>query len=223
MVEVQKNRQFEAELGEIRAKLFEMGGKVELMIANSIKSLVKRDSTLAESVIAINREVNSLEQEIDSKCLRMMGQHQPAVRQLPFVNQVLKIVCDLERIGDECASIAQHALELNQEAQLEPIIDLQILAQAANTSVREALDAFMGGNPALAVKVCLDDRFIVELNDQIQLKLLACMMEDPATIGRALRINSISKYLERIADYAIDIAERVIFMIDGKDVRHSIV
>src|SRR5665647_3127115 len=103
MVEAQMNRQFEAELGEIRAKRFEMGGKVELMIANSIKSLVKRDSILAESVIAINREVNSLEQEIDSKCLRMMGQHQPAVRQLPFVNQVLKIVCDLERIGDECA------------------------------------------------------------------------------------------------------------------------
>jgi len=215
--------QFEAELNGVRARLLEMGGKVELMISNSMKSLVERDSALAERTIAFDHEINAMEIEIDEKCLNILARRQPAARDLRFVTLALKIVTDLERIGDQCASIASHALELNKEAQLKPYIDLPRMADTVNNAVREALDAFVRGDALTAVKVCRDDRIVDELNEQLQRELLTFMMEDSTTIGRALRINSISKYLERIADHATNIAEMVIFMVDGKDIRHSII
>jgi phosphate transport system protein len=214
--------QFEAELSEVRARLLEMGGKVELMIANSMKSLVERDSELAEQTIAFDHEINAMEMEIDEKCLHILARRQPAARDLRFVTLALKIVTDLERIGDQCASIAKHAVELNREAQLKPYIDLPRMADAANNAVREALDAFVRGDAPKAARVCQDDGIVDELNEQLQRELLTFMMEDPATIGRAMRINSISKYLERIADHATNIAEMVVFMVEGKDIRHSI-
>jgi phosphate transport system protein len=213
--------QFDAELNGIRARLLEMGGKVELMIANSIRSLMERDSALAERTIAIDAEINAMEIEIDQKCLHILARRQPAAKDLRFVALALKIVTDLERIGDQCSSIAKQALELNREAQLKPYIDLPRMAAAANTAVREALDAFVQGDAQTAAKVCRDDRFVDELNEQLQRELLTFMMEDPATVGRAMRITSVAKLLERIADHATNIAEMVIFMVEGRDVRHS--
>ena len=215
--------QFDAELNVVRARLLEMGGKVEVMIANSMKSLVERDSALAETTIASDAEINAMEIEIDEKCLHILARRQPAARDLRFVTLALKIVTDLERIGDQCASIARHAVELNREAQLKPYIDLPRMAERANDAVREALDAFVRGDTPAAVRVCRDDSILDELNEQLQRELLTFMMEDPATIGRAMRITSISKYLERIADHATNIAEMVIFMVHGKDIRHSMV
>jgi phosphate transport system protein len=220
MMKVHMSSQFDAELNEVRARLLEMGGKVELMIANSMRSLVERDSELAERTIASDAEVNAMEIEIDQKCLHVLARRQPAARDLRFVTLALKIVTDLERIGDQCASIAKHALELNREAQLKPYIDLPRMAEAANNAVRDALDAFVHGDAPTAVRVCRDDHLVDELNEQLQRELLTFMMEDPATVGRAMRINSISKYLERVADHATNIAEMVIFMVDGKDIRH---
>ena len=214
---------FDAELNEIRAKLLEMGGKVELMIDNSMKSLVERDCALARLTIDFDHEVNAMEMDIDEKCLQILALRQPAARDLRFVTLALKIVTDLERIGDQCASIARHALELNREAQLKPYIDLPRMAETANHALKEALDAFVRGDVPTALKVCRDDRIVDELNEQLQRELLTFMMEDPDTIGRAIRITSISKYLERIADHATNIAEMVIFMVEGKDIRHSVV
>jgi phosphate transport system protein len=219
----QMRSQFDAELNEVRARLLEMGGKVELMIANSMRSLVERDSALAERTIDLDTEVNAMEIEIDQKCLHILAKRQPAARDLRFVTLALKIVTDLERIGDQCASIAKHALELNREAQLKPYIDLPRMAEAANNAVRSALDAFVQGDALTAVRVCREDCLVDELNEQLQRELLTFMMENPATVGRAMRINSISKYLERIADHATNIAEMVIFMVEGKDIRHSAV
>ena len=213
--------QFDAELNEVRVRLLEMGGKVELMISNSMRSLVERDSTLAEQTVAFDARVNAMEIEIDQKCLHILARRQPAARDLRFVTLALKIVTDLERIGDQCASIAKHALELNREAQLKPYIDLPRMAEAVNNAVRSALDAFVRGDAPTAVKVCRDDRLIDELNEQLQRELLTFMMESPATVGRAMRINSISRCLERIADHATNIAEMVIFMVEGKDIRHT--
>ena len=213
--------QFDAELNVIRARLLEMGGKVEIMIANSMRSLVERDSALAEQTIAFDREINAMEIEIDEKCLYLLARRQPAARDLRFVTLALKIVTDLERIGDQCASIAKHALELNREAQLKPYIDLPRMADVVAGAVREALDAFVRGDAPTAARVCREDRFVDELNEQLQRELLTFMMEDPATVERAMRINSISKYLERIADHATNIAEMVIFLVVGKDIRHS--
>jgi len=217
----QLRSQFDAELNDVRARLLEMGGKVELMIANSMRSLVERDSALAERTILFDVEINAMEIEIDRKCLHILARRQPAARDLRFVTLALKIVTDLERIGDQCASIARHALALNQEAQLKPYIDLPRMAEAANNAVRDALDAFVRGDSQTAIRVCQEDRFVDELNEQLQRELLTYMMESPDTVKRAMRINSVSKYLERIADHATNIAEMVIFMVEGKDIRHA--
>jgi phosphate transport system protein len=221
MTKVHMSSQFEAELNEIRARLLEMGGKVELMIINSMRSLVERDSELAQRTIASDAEVNAMEIEIDRKCLHILARRQPAARDLRFVTLALKIVTDLERIGDQCASIAKHAQELNREGQLKPYIDLPRMAEAAHNAVRDALDAFVCGDAPTAVRVCHEDHLVDELNEQLQRELLTFMMENPATVGRAMRINSVSKYLERIADHATNIAEMVIFMVEGKDIRHT--
>ena len=216
------SRQYYAELNDIREKLLVMGGKVEVMIDNAMKSLVERDSALAERTIAYDHEINHLEVEIDERCLQVLATRQPAARDLRFLTLALKIVTDLERIGDQCAAIAKRATELNREPPLKPYIDLPRMAQAASIMVREALDAFVRGDDAMAIKVCQDDQFVDDLNEQIQRELLTFMIEDPATISRAIKVNYISKCLERIADHATNVAEMVIFMVKGKDIRHTI-
>nr|HBA88126.1 phosphate transport system regulatory protein PhoU [Geobacter sp.] len=216
------SKQFDTELNDIREKLLEMGGKVEVMIANAMKSLVERDTELAEKTIAFDHEINNLEMVIDEKCLEVLARRQPAARDLRFITLALKIVTDLERIGDQCANIAKRSRELNQEPSLKPYIDLPRMAQAASDMVKEALDAFVRGDDALAIKVCEDDQFVDELNEQIQRELLTFMMGDPSTISRAIKINHVSKCLERIADHATNVAEMVIFMVKGKDIRHTI-
>jgi len=214
---VARNRKYDAELLEIRTRLLEMGGEVDLMISNSVKSLVQRDSALAESVIAFVQEINTLGDEIDSHCMHLLGHSHLAEQDQHFVIHALKIVIDLERICDQCSSIAGSMMELNREAQLKFCIDLSFMAETVLTSVKEALIAFLGSNNALAAKVFQGALMVKELNDQIQRVLLTVMMEDPATIWRAMRLNSISKYLETIADHAANIAETVVFIGKGKE------
>ena len=214
-------KQYDAELNEIRTLLLHMGGKVEVMISNSIKALVDRDSDLADRTIASDHEVNHLEVLTDEKCLEVLARRQPAGRDLRFLTLALKIVTDLERIGDQCVSISNRVKELNEEPALKPYIDLPRLAEAARAMVRESLDAFVRGDEQLAAAVCENDQFVDDLNMQIQRELLTFMMEDPSTISRALKLNYISKYLERIADHSTNVAEMVIFMVKGKDIRHT--
>ncbi len=214
-------KQYDAELNEIRDLLLQMGGKVEVMISNSIKALVDRDSELADHTIISDHEVNHLEVVTDEKCLEVLARRQPAARDLRFLTLALKIVTDLERIGDQCVSVCNRVRELNEEPPLKPYIDLPRLAEAARSMVREALDAFVRGDDTLAVRVCENDQMADDLNYQIQRELLTFMMEDPTTISRAMKLNYISKCLERIADHATNVAEMVIFMVKGKDIRHT--
>jgi phosphate transport system protein len=214
-------KQYDAELNEIRSLILEMGGKVEVMISNCIKALVDRDSDLAERTIPADHEVNHLEVLIDEKCLEVLALRQPAARDLRFITLALKIVTDMERIGDQCVSIATRVKELNEEPPLKPYIDLPRLAESSRAMVRESLDAFVRGDEKLAMQVCENDQFVDDLNIQIQRELLTFMLEDPSTISRALKLNYISKCLERIADHATNVAEMVIFMIKGKDIRHT--
>jgi phosphate transport system protein len=213
---------YDQELNDLRARLLTMGGKVETMIAGSVRSLVDRDTPMAERIIAMDHEINTLEVAVDEKCLELLALRQPAARDLRFITLALKIVTDLERIGDQCANIAKRARELNEEPPLKPYIDIPRMAQWAETMIKEALDAFVRGDEQLAIKVCMDDSFIDDLNMQIQRELLSFMIEDPGTISSALKLTYISKYLERIADHATNIAEMVIFMVKGKDIRHTI-
>ena len=212
----------ESELNRIRTSLLVMGNKVELMISESIRAMAQRDSLLARSIIDSDREMRSLGGSLDAACLQVAGEPRATAQDSHFVTQALKIVIDLERISGQCAGIAQSVLELNREAHLKPYIDLTLMANAAKSSVREAINAFVSGNKALTVKVFQGVRLVDEWNDRIQRILLTVMMEDPATILRAMKINTISKYLETIADHAGDIAETVSLIGKGKDAGHSI-
>jgi phosphate transport system protein len=213
---------YDLELDELRQSILIMGGKVELMIANSVKSLVERDTPLAERTIALDHEVNNAEVSIDERCLELLALRQPAACDLRFITIALKIVTDLERIGDQCVNIAKRTRELNEEPPLKPYIDIPRMAHWAEVMVKESLDAFVKGDANLAVKVCMDDGLVDDLNIQIQRELLTFMIEEPATISRAIKLNYISKALERIADHATNVAEMVIFMVEGKDIRHTI-
>ena len=213
---------FDAELYDLRQRILTMGGLVEAMIADAIRALVERDTPLAERVIAQDHLVNGHEVAIDEKCLELLARRQPAARDLRFITLALKIVTDLERIGDQCANIAKRARELNQEPPLKPYIDIPRMAHWAAVMVKEALDSFVRYDDTLAIKVCMDDQLVDDLNQQIQRELYTYMIEDPTTISRAMKLTYISKSLERIADHATNIAEMVIFMIKGKDIRHTI-
>jgi phosphate transport system protein len=197
-----------------------MGGLVEDQIQKAVNSLVERDSPLAETIIERDHEVNRLDVEIDDVCIRLLALHQPAARDLRFITTALKITTDLERIGDMAVNICERALELNTEPQLKPYIDIPRMAQTSERMIRESLDAFVREDTNLALKVCKDDQEVDDLNSQIFRETISFMIEDPHTINRAMKISSISKYLERIADHATNIAEMVIFMVKGKSIRH---
>jgi len=213
---------FDAELDELRTMILAMGGKVEMMISGSVKAVVDRDTPLAERIVAMDHEVNHLEVTIDEKCLELLALRQPTARDLRFITLALKIVTDLERIGDKCANIAKRSSELNLEPPLKPYIDIPRMAHWTEIMVKEALDAFVRSDVDLAIKVCKDDNFVDGINEQIQRELLTFMIEDPNAISRSIKLNYVAKSLERIADHATNIAEMVIFMVKGKDIRHTI-
>ncbi|MGB4599675.1 MAG: phosphate signaling complex protein PhoU [Trichlorobacter sp.] len=213
---------FDSELHDLRQRILTMGGLVEAMIDDAVRALVDRDTPLAERVIAQDHQVNGHEVAIDEKCLELLARRQPAARDLRFITLALKIVTDLERIGDQCANLAKRVREINTEPPLKPYIDIPRMAHWAAVMVKESLDAFVRGDDELAIKVCQDDQMVDDLNQQIQRELYTYMLEDPTTISRAMRLTYISKSLERIADHATNIAEMVIFMVKGKDIRHTI-
>ena len=214
------NRQYEEDLRGLRAGLLKMGGLVERQIAEAVDALVNRDSEHAREVIARDEEVNRMDNDNDEQCIRLLALHQPAASDLRFITTGLKITTDLERIGDNAVNICERAVELNQEPQLKPYIDIPRMAQIAQSMVKDSLDAFMRDDTTLAEEVIDRDDEVDQLNYQIYRELLSYMAEDPQTIPRATRILFVSKYLERIADHATNIAEMVVFMVKGKTIRH---
>lgn len=214
------DREYEGELHKLRDSLLLMGAKVEEMIANSIKALLDRDSDLARRMMAFDREINRLEVDTDDLCLRILARRQPVASDLRFITSALKLVTDLERIGDLGFNICERVLELNQEPPLKPYIDLPKMAEAAQEMIREALDAFVAGDAERARQVISRDDIVDAYYAQIFRELLTYMMEDPRNIYRATRLQSIAKYLERIGDHATNLAEMVVFMVQVKDIRH---
>jgi phosphate transport system protein len=214
------DRQYEEELAELRHRILEMGGLVERQIADAVQALIGNDATLAEATVRKDHAVNRLDVEIDELCIRLLALRQPAARDLRFITTALKITTDLERIGDRAASIAERTLELLTEPQLKPYVDIPRMAEIASQMLRSSLDAFVRNDPDLALEVCRNDDAVDKLNGQIFRELVSFMIEDPSVISRAMRILFVSKYLERIADHATNIAEMVIFMVKGKSIRH---
>ncbi len=216
-------RRFDEELRELKEKLLRLGALVEEQIKRSIRSLVERDSELAREVIERDHQVNGLEVQIDEECIRLLALRQPTARDLRFITTGMKIITDLERMGDLAVDICERAIELNEEPQLKPYIDIPRMADWAQKMLKESLEAFVNQDTKLARKVCKDDDFIDNLNEQIFRELLSYMLEDPHNITRAIRLSFISKYLERIADHATNVAEMVVYMVEGKVIRHTTV
>jgi len=214
-------RHFDEELADLKTKLLRMAGQAEDQIDKALTALVTRDSTLAREVIERDRQVNALDVEIDEESIRLLALHQPAARDLRLVTTAMKIATELERISDLAENVCERAIELNEEPQLKPYIDIPMMGNMARMMVKQSIDAFVKEDSQLARKVLTDDDFVDNLMEQLFRELLSFMLEDTRTISRAIRLSFIAKYLERMADHATNIAELVVYLVEGKIIRHT--
>lgn len=211
---------FDEELRNLKDKILKMGFSVEAAIKDSIKSLVERDSELAREVIRNDHQINALDVEIDEESIRLIAIRQPKAGDLRFITTAMKITTDLERMGDLAVDISERAIELNEEPPLKPYIDIPRMAEIAQGMLRDVLDAFVRKDTSLAYDVINRDDEVDNLNLQIFHELLLFMIQDPKLVSRAVKITYISKYLERIGDHATNISEMVVYMVEGKMIRH---
>ena len=213
-------RHLDIELNDLKKKLLLMGGSVESQLQDVLHALTERNSDLAIRVVENDLPINTLDVEIDEACLRLLALHQPAAGDLRFITTTMKISSELERISDLAENIAERAIELNNEPQLKPYIDIPRMAEWTIQMVKECLDAFVNRDAELARKVCRDDDFVDDLTEQLFRELVSFMLEDPRAITRGVRLTFIGKYYERIADHATNVAELVVYMVEGKIIRH---
>ena len=215
-------RHLDLELDDLKQKLLRMGAAVEDQIQTALRALIDRDSALAQRVIENDLRVNTFDVQIDEDSLRLLALHQPTAKDLRFITTAMKISTELERMSDLAENIAKRALELNQEPQLKPYIDIPRMGTWSLRMVKESLDAFVNADAGLARKVCADDDFVDDLTQQLFRELLSFMLENPTTITRAIRLTFIGKYIERIADHATNVAELIVYLAEGKIIRHTV-
>ncbi len=211
---------FRRELQELKESLLKMAGLVERAISDAVQSLTKRDSDLARKTFEGEDQINRMEIDIEDKCLKLLALRHPMAGDLRFITSAMKIITDLERMGDQAVNIAERAISLNQEPQIKPYIDIPRIAEIAQSMVKDVLDAFVNNDSKLARSVCERDDMVDGLNDQVFRELLTFMMSDPKTITRAVHLMIVCRCLERIADHATNIAEDVIFLVDGRVIKH---
>lgn len=213
-------RHFEEVLDDLKEKVLRLGGLTEQAIGRAVRSLVDRDSDLAERVIAEDVDIDRLELEIDDVCIEALARFQPIARDLRFITTAMKITSDLERIADHACNISERALELNAEPMLKPLIDIPLMANRAQEMVRNSLDCFVRRDAEGARATIRLDRELNLRMEQIFRELLSYMMEDPRNVSRALRLTFVAKYFERIGDMAKNICEQVVFMAEGEVIKH---
>ncbi|HHT9147432.1 MAG TPA: phosphate signaling complex protein PhoU [Candidatus Wujingus californicus] len=213
-------RHFDQQLGALRKNLIQMASLVETAIANAVKSLIERDSKLAQRVIKSDEDIDSLELEIDKQCVDLLALRQPLAIDLRFITSSIKITNNLERMGDLAVNIAERVIPLSQEPQLKPLIDIPRMATITQTMVKDSIDAFVNRDTELARSVYERDSTVDALNDQIFRELLTYMMQDPGNITRAVHLVLISRHLERIADHSTNIAEEIVYIVKAKVVKH---
>lgn len=213
-------RHFDVDLQTLKERLLHMGSLAETMIHLAIKGLVDRSEVMAQDVYRHEKDVNKLHIEVDDRCIKMIALHQPTASDLRFIAAAMKINSDLERIGDQAVNVAETTHHILQESQLKPLIDVPRMAEISARMLKDALDAFVNKDENLARSVLVRDDEVDELKEQVFRELLTYMIADPATIKRAIALILVSRNLERIADHATNIAEDVIFMVLGKDIRH---
>lgn len=214
-------RHFDREIEHLKELLLRMGAMVEDSINESIRALLERDSSIAERVIAADDAIDQMELEIDQQTIELIAKMQPAAVDLRFVAAVMKITPELERMADLAGDVCERAIELNREPQLKPLIDIPRLARMSQDMVRQALDAFVRRDPVLARRVIAQDDDVDLITEQSFRELLTYMLEDSRNISRAIRLTFIGKYFERIADSATNICEMVVYLAEGKVIKHG--
>lgn len=221
MMKSHTDRAYEDELARLREELLLMGAKVESMVSASVKSFTERDYELARRTIECDHDVNRMEVEIDGFCLSILARRQPVASDLRFLTSALKLVTDLERIGDLAVNISERALEIALDPPKRAYPNLNRMADAVQSMVHDALDAFVAGDSARARWVIEQDRVVDSLYAHLFHEVLMVMMEDRTAIHRGMGVQAVAKHLERIGDHATNLAERVVFMVKGSDIRHQ--
>ena len=215
------SKQFDAELEAVRSRVLQMGGLVEDQIVKALDGLASGDMKVIEEVLAGDHKVNAMEVELDESCSHIIARRQPAAVDLRLIIAVIKTITDLERIGDEAEKIARMAKLIHTAERMHlPRIELRHVGTLALAMLRRALDAFARLDSKAAADVVSQDRLVDEEFRSILRQLITFMMEDPRTITRSLEILFISKALERIGDHSKNMAEYVVYMVEGRDVRH---
>src|SRR3989339_61229 len=214
-------RVFDHEMNELKDTILKMGVMVQGLINKSIESLKKLDRNLAEEVIKDDEKVDQLELEIDEKCIQLVALRQPEASDLRFLMTGMRIANDLERIGDLSEDIAQRTLELAGQPLLKPLIDIPKMARLAQESVGLALDAFINCDLKKAKEIWAKEKEVDKLRDQVHDELVEIMSKDSSTVGKAIPLLLVSRHLERISDHATNICEDIVYMVEGKVVKHS--
>jgi phosphate transport system protein len=216
-------KQYDAELEAVRAKVLEMGGLVEQQIVNALEALVTANPTLAETVIKNDHRVNALEVQVDEDCSHIIARRQPAAGDLRMIMMIVKTITDLERIGDEATKIARVAQKIFESDRMftPRFAEIKAMVSVVRDMLRTSLDAFARLDVSKTVEVARQDEQVDEQFRVAMRQLITFMLEDPRTISMSLEVLFVAKAIERIGDHAKNIAEYVIYMVKGKDVRHT--
>jgi phosphate transport system protein len=213
-------RHIERQLGHLKERILRVGTLVEEAISKSITALINRDAGLAQRVMASDEEIDRMEVEVEEECLKILALYQPVAADLRFVVAALKINNDLERMGDLARNIAKRVAQLAAGRPYELPPEIRGMAMQAQEMVKHCLDAVVNRDPALARQVRESDDAVDEARQRIQRRVMQGIRDDPESVECLLRINSVSKHIERIADMATNIAEDVVYMVEGDIVRH---
>ena len=211
---------FEQEMNELKEKLLTMASQAESATSRAIQALVERDDDLARRVQEDDAVLDRFEVEVDETSIGLLAKA-PLASDLRLIAVAMKISQNLERVGDEATKIARRSIDLSQEPQLKPYVDIPRMATMALSMLKEALDAFVNRNPEKARTIIPRDKEVDSVNKQLHRELASFMVENPATITRSLHLMVISKSLERIADHAKNIAEQVVYLYEARDIRHT--
>ena len=215
------NRQFDQELDHLKQDLLQMAGLAETAVSKSILSVTTRDSDLARDVITDDITLNRMELAIEEQAFKLLALRQPLASDLRLTTAAMRIATELERIGDQAVNIAERALELNSRPPLQLPIDLKVMADMALGMVNNSIDAFVHQNPKLAIKVCQRDVEVDLLDDEYVQKILGCMIQESRWVTRLHHFLIIVRNLERIADLATNIAEDIVFIVEGRVIKHQ--
>jgi phosphate transport system protein len=216
----EKHRHFHDELNQVKVQLLTMSGEAEAALGLAVEALLERDPARAQQVIANDRVIDTMEVEIEEQCVSLLALQQPMARDLRTLIAATKIATDLERVGDHAVNIAQSAVRLAKSRPIAPEPELVEMARLTREMLSDALEAFIRGDSQAGRDVCLRDDKVDALNRSVFRILLTHMMEDPHVIGAGMELFLVSRNLERVADLATNIGEDVVFLVEGKSIKH---